>query len=40
LLPYGMLPVALLMAVMMALSLRLHKPMRKASHKTAPPNQG
>jgi hypothetical protein len=27
LLPYGMLPVALLMAVMMALSLRLHKPM-------------
>jgi MFS family permease len=40
LLPYGMLPVALLMAAMMALSLRLHKPMRKASHKTAPPNQG
>jgi MFS family permease len=40
LLPYGMLPVALLMAAMTALSLRLHKPMRKASHKSAPPNQG
>jgi MFS family permease len=36
LLPYGLLPVALLMAVMLALSLQLHKSLHKASPQTSP----